>query len=104
MKSYKLAASIAQGEKEADLTAEEVAVAVAAANTELSNVANDPSKAGNVYDGAFDIQDAVGVKNHILGKEDFTIAQAIRADMNKDGVINAVDLTEILVNVAKLDD
>ncbi len=48
------------------------------------------------FDGVVDIQDALLVKQHILGIRELTDEEFVRADTNKKGVVNIIDLLFII--------
>lgn len=99
--SYKLAVEVTQKRLDKEvLTVAEIQAAITEADAELVAIADGDSVLGNVNgstSGTVDVNDVIMIKNYLLGDIPLTVAQAIRADMDKDGQLLATDTTNVLL-------
>jgi uncharacterized repeat protein (TIGR02543 family) len=99
--SYKLAVEVTQERLDKKvLTVAEIQAAITEADAELDAIADGDSVLGNVNgstSGTVDVNDVIMIKNYLLGDITLTVAQAIRADMDKDGQLLATDTTNVLL-------
>jgi hypothetical protein len=99
--SYKLAVEVTQERLDKKvLTVAEIQAAITEADAELDAIADGDSVLGNVNgstSGTVDVNDVIMIKNYLLGDITLTVAQAIRADMDKNGQLLATDTTNVLL-------